>query len=410
MNYFFRKIIGLKKRSLVSFCMKYSQANATQAKLQAYQIHTLVTPKNHGKPTVLIIGPRWISSDAEHARLKLFEDVFRSLYGYCDIHWVTSEFSDSLSEKIGKVCRLYGVIWHIRRDPVGLFGIRRFALYQAYDLAMEIHPDVISNMSGYLTFGHQAVLIAKALGVKSVVRVPGDEVLVKNLSVKDTKNLRAREREILENADVSLVMSKDELQRVKTSTNLSNPKIVVRGIDRKIFKRTPINVNSPKLNVLFVGRNSPEKGLFLLKEIIQSRNTNFSFTIIGDFPENDPIWANAKIKKFLTQKKMAKTYKEADVLMVCSQTEGFAQTIGEALMIGRPVILPHDMLVEELGNRKFVIRCERIAKDYISKLETLASQREILTVMSKDASAFAAENLDSQHWDVKYREALLLEK
>jgi len=119
---------------------------------------------------------------------------------------------------------------------------------------------------------------------------------------------------------------------------------------KDIFFRNDTCTKEP-IKLIFVGRLVPIKGLiYLLKALkwLKSEKLNVILTIVGEGPQKKELLLLAKklnIEKsveFKTQipfgEKLFKTYKESDIFVLPSLSEGIPKSILEAMAFGLPVI------------------------------------------------------------------------
>lgn len=366
--------------------------------------------ENRSYPVVMIIGPRHISGDAKHARLQAVEDLFKSLMNAADINWVTSGFSPDMKDEIDNLCTQYGVKHHITENPLTLSGRKDISLYQAYQIASSIRPDVITNISGYLKFGRQATMIGRALSTRTVIRVPGDEVRSRELKKsRKRKNDRYIENKIFNRANHLMAMSADEKKRLSTIAPETDITIVKRGVDMGLFKAKPLTpLKERAIQVIFIGRNSQEKGRdFLYKLIEASDPESIKFTLVGNFDPHDPVWGKAHIYNSVAVKDMPAIYEAADLLVSCSITEGFPQIFAESLSCGRPILMPDTLLPGEFEGANFVYRSALSVDHYIKTIELIKDRLSLEHDISGQAEKHARQTLSNRLWQAGYRRLVL---
>lgn len=114
-----------------------------------------------------------------------------------------------------------------------------------------------------------------------------------------------------------------------------------------------------KINLLFVGRFDPQKGLDILLEAVKScHRQDLHLTVIGD----NVIGGKMEIKKRNTDRvtflgwiphdKLASYYSACDVVVMPSRWEAFGLVAIEAMKYGRPLIVSNQGALPELVENK----------------------------------------------------------
>nr|MBA2440524.1 glycosyltransferase [Thermoleophilaceae bacterium] len=129
-----------------------------------------------------------------------------------------------------------------------------------------------------------------------------------------------------------------------------------RGVDTVRFnpsRRDPLRFSPPagqppRINVLYTGRLTKEKGVDLLAEaFLEARQTQpeLHLLLAGGGPEEralrDRLGAAATFLGWQQGYELAATFASADIFLFCSQTDTFGQVILEAQASGLPVIAVH---------------------------------------------------------------------
>ena len=139
-------------------------------------------------------------------------------------------------------------------------------------------------------------------------------------------------------------------------THWNKFKIVHCGVKPELYRSTS-HFTNPELNLLFVGRLIPLKGLRILFEAIaiaRKRRPEINLTIIGD--GSDRNWLEKEAAKlggiellgYLSQSDVAETLSNSDALILPSFAEGLPVVLMEALASECPVIASRVAGVEEL--------------------------------------------------------------
>jgi len=121
-----------------------------------------------------------------------------------------------------------------------------------------------------------------------------------------------------------------------------------RGVDTSRFDpslRDPSLLPQGKLNVLYSGRITREKGVDLLADaflLARERNPRLHLVLAGGGPEQErlqeQLGEHATFLGWLSGAELARTYASADLFLFPSATDTFGQVILEAQASGLPVI------------------------------------------------------------------------
>jgi glycosyltransferase involved in cell wall biosynthesis len=121
-----------------------------------------------------------------------------------------------------------------------------------------------------------------------------------------------------------------------------------RGVDISRFspaKRDPSRFPADRVNVLYAGRLTREKGVDLLADAFLSaraRDPRLHLVLAGGGPEEKRLRARlgrgATFLGWLGGEELAVAYASADLFLFCSQTDTFGQVVLEAQASGLPVV------------------------------------------------------------------------
>lgn len=139
-------------------------------------------------------------------------------------------------------------------------------------------------------------------------------------------------------------------------------RIIHCGVIPEYYERAPsIETGTGRacqLNMVFVGRLAPAKGLRILIDAMSSLSAslpNLKLAIIGDGEDRAhleelaaPLGASVSFLGYRSQKEVAEAVSEADALVLPSLAEGLPVVLMEALAAGKPVIATRVAGVTEL--------------------------------------------------------------
>jgi glycosyltransferase involved in cell wall biosynthesis len=121
-----------------------------------------------------------------------------------------------------------------------------------------------------------------------------------------------------------------------------------RGVDVSRFdpaRREPGRFGRGRVNVLYAGRLTVEKGVDLLADAFlaaRARDARLHLVLAGGGPEEERLRARlgdaATFLGWLDGDELATAYASADLLLFCSQTDTFGQVVLEAQASGLPVV------------------------------------------------------------------------
>lgn len=154
----------------------------------------------------------------------------------------------------------------------------------------------------------------------------------------------------LNSADRILCYSETDERRLQEQGIETEVSVVRNGIDCETF--TPMDIdNDEELQILFVGRLKPGKGidklLIAFKNIIH-QYPQVKLKIIGEGPMRDELVKEAKASGISTNiefaglienKRMPKVYSQSDIFTLPSMNEGLPRTVLEAMSCEVPVVV-----------------------------------------------------------------------
>lgn len=283
----------------------------------------------------------------------------------------------------------------------------------------DIGPDIVSTLNGRM-IGYNFALAraAKANGVDFVYRIAGNDIATQ-IAVREAEGrpvtgtayqatLIAQERYAAEVARSVIVMGGTERERA--TQLVSDPQkihICRRGVDRTHFA-PPAEGSAHCQRILFVGRNSAEKGIGLIEgaaEVLMETRPEIMFTIAGDFDERTD--GNRQYLGFHGYADLPSLYASHDALLLPASSEGFPQVVMEAMSCGLPAILSHDLFEHDFGSEDGVALVKRNVSDIVEAVCRWHDNQTLFARARTEAISHAEEHFDAAVNGVRYHEILL---
>ncbi len=294
-------------------------------------------------------------------------------------------------------------------------GFARLRFWRAgVRLARREQVRLLTNLWGGLSYGFDAIVIARCTGKRCVVRIAGDEIHTRR-RLGCYRGWRGRAVWAVDHlrqwltvnlADAVIVMSPWEKRRVERLV-LTKTEVVVcpRGVDTERF-RSPSSASptkNGKLKVLYIGRRSAEKGFDLVAQTAQqleTRQPNIEFLFAGDFEPG--AQGNQRFLGFVKPHDLPQLYNSVDVVVLPSHTEGFPQVVAEAMAHGKPCIVSRHLFEGYFQDGREALLCELNPADIAAKIELLYDQPELAARIGAEARVFAVNRLDQRIWKEVY--------
>ncbi len=189
-------------------------------------------------------------------------------------------------------------------------------------------------------------------------------------------------------------------------------------IDNKIDIPTYKKVINKKIEVLYVGRDGPQKRVYLIAEIakqLNRLNTKIHFSFVGDVAQSVP----EETQQFCTmygiikeKEKLNAIYDTADVLILTSAFEGLPIVVMDMMARGKIVLstavsgIPDYITHMETGMLIFEKEENKIIEQAINLLELLEKDRHLLQEIGQKSYAFASTKFSAKAFDSFYKSAL----
>lgn len=367
--------------------------------------------KEYFKKIIFFAGKYWI----------IKPDVFKNKYDIIflfqkhDISGATRVHLDIVS-LLTECSKLVVFIEHSKQD--GLLG--------KYKLQSEVFP-IKNRLLRRFYLGMLSTLINKSdpdfffgMGSPSFYIVTG---AIKNPKVKiidinhAVSGLHFAPEDLIPRLHKRIVIdpfTKEELIKYYKKNGFSTSHIKL--INNKTY--LPESVKKPhavSTSILYVGRSSVEKRVYLVAEIAKKLSTkiDFELTMIGDF-RDDFIHRNAHYIRFIPEivdeHMLSKYYVTSDILLLVSSREGFPMVIMEAMAHGVvPVCTPAGGIPYyiESGNNGFIIEGNNeneIIENAVQTIVNLNDNKVLLNGVSRNAYEYASANFSEEKFDTEYRE------
>ncbi len=183
---------------------------------------------------------------------------------------------------------------------------------------------------------------------------------------------------------------------VKLGICHENISVIHNGVSLPNIDRVFVN-NNHKIIVGYVGRLSKEKGIDYLINVIKnvlSLSSQVEFLIIGDGPEKyllDPL-KEAPIENHVTcvgqVSDIAPYYRQMDLILVPSRSEGLPFVVLEAMSYGIPVIATHVGGLPEIivsGENSILVSPDRTVEEITQTVLVLAKDHNQRTALGISA-------------------------
>ncbi len=217
------------------------------------------------------------------------------------------------------------------RDEHYLFGL---------DRVLE-GEDIAHVAETYYYYTYQAVRAKEKGLVKKVVSTVWENIPHNNETLKGRKSIKNYTHSRIDHFVTVTLQAREAL--IAEGVDKSKITVVPPGIDLTRF--TPGPLRREVLNILYVGRFVPEKGVVELLESfaeIKKQFPKIKLTMIGDGPLADQVKAVAQVKK-VPYSGIHKEYQKADIFVLPSKgsktwQEQFGMVLLEAMASGLPVV------------------------------------------------------------------------
>lgn len=226
------------------------------------------------------------------------------------------------------------------------------AFFSIFKLRKKIIKEINKNF--YKTIFISNIHYANIVSIFSLIKLKKIKIILTERSsiseLKNNDNLIKKLKNIIiyalakflyKFADLIITNSNYEKKYIQKKFNIKNIICIhppsINRINKKINKK---NISTKKINVIFVGRLSEQKGITLILKALKEINTTIQFklNIYGDGPEKKNIQEfissnNLKNKIFLMghEKNKNKIFHNANLFINASPWEGLSNALVEAI-------------------------------------------------------------------------------
>ena len=284
---------------------------------------------------------------------------------------------------------------------------------------VETAPDIVTTLNGRLIgYNYALARAARETGVDFIYRMAGNDIATRTVILEAEgrpvsgtgfcANLQAQEQYAAEVARSVIVMGATEAERVRAMVcDPGKIKLCRRGVDRDHFSPCPTPAERCD-SILFVGRNSAEKGIDLIEaaaDILAVERPKMRFTIAGDFKARKV--GNRHYLGFHDYAALPDLYRDHQIFLLPARSEGFPQVVMEAMSCGLPAILTRRLFWKDLDGESGVSLVEPEPRDLVDALLHWHDDPERFQTARSQALDHAAEHFDANKNAAHYRRAVL---
>lgn len=253
------------------------------------------------------------------------------------------------------------------------------------------------------------VLIGKAAGCLVVLHLHGGNF--DRIYDAYPRSLQAYTRKILKAADGLISVSEEWKNRLAKIVPANKVSAIRNCIDTHTFQSNGNRPGSDGVNLLFLGRIGPQKGIYELIEAfhaIQSDGTAKRLWLVG--PEENPgdaLNAQALLEKYqltatctlageVSRERAIQYFRDASIFVLPSYYEGLPMVVLEALSAGLPVVATPVGGIPEVvidGENGFLVPVGDV-QALKEKIEILCADAELRAAMGRRSREIAERELN----------------
>lgn len=176
----------------------------------------------------------------------------------------------------------------------------------------------------------------------------------------------------------------------------SNIKIIPNGVSKKFFINKKITSSKCK-NLLFVGRLSIDKNVPKLIDATSLLKNTVILNIVGDGEKKSELEGLILAKKLKsvilhgnrTGKDLIKFYKNADIFLLTSDSEGLPLVLLEAMASGTPIIASDVRGIRELVGKTGILVNPPTSENFAKAIDSLIENKELRNTLSMNGKVKA---------------------
>jgi L-malate glycosyltransferase len=193
-------------------------------------------------------------------------------------------------------------------------------------------------------------------------------------------------------------------------------------IDNKIDIPDFKKVINKKIEVLYVGRDGPQKRVYLIAETARQLHTldsNIHFSFVGDVEASVPKEVQQYCSMYgivKDKEKLNSIYEKSDVLILTSAFEGLPIVVMDMMARGKIVLstavsgIPDYITHMETGMLIFEKGESEIIKEAITLLQKIEGNRNLLDEIGNRCYTFASARFSAAAFDSFYKSVLFYDK
>ena len=225
-------------------------------------------------------------------------------------------------------------------------------------------------------------------------------------------------KQVIKNALKIIVLTKEYKNFFKENYNCTQEIIVIpNGVKEEFFINKKRN-NNKRINLLYVGRLSPEKNIPNLIEAFSIlKNKNLNLNIVGEGEKRQEIENLIKLKKLKNVilhgrkegKELIEVYKNSDIFLLASNSEGLPLVLLEAMASKTPIIASDVRGIHELIKGVGILVNPPTTKKFAEAIQKLIDnprlRKKLAENGSKEVKKYSWDKIVSQIEQV-YKEVL----
>lgn len=252
--------------------------------------------------------------------------------------------------------------WPIPSERITYYSYTRsvYSLPKAMHSIMEqihaIQPDVIYCHSTWAGFLARFPMLFKGKPCRVIYNAHGWAFL-RDVAEWKCKLYAFVERALLFSTDMVVNVSNYEYQAaLKYGLSDFKQKVIYSGIPSEMGKFNPeVKLSPGKLNLLFVGRFDPQKGIdYFLQIFSKVKRNDLHLTVIGDNVIGGGTYIEKKDTERITflgwvpHENLASYYNASDIVIMPSRWEAFGLVAIEAMKYGKAIIVSNRGALPEI--------------------------------------------------------------